>query len=100
MTLRLLGISTVAGFVLYAASYAPYLRYEFGADWLPSESEDGFVCVLYDDSYYVHTHTFYRPIEIIIDRTPCKKFFLIWSKLWDVRFRCEFEHRLRQYDQS
>ena len=99
MNLRLFGISIVAGLILYAASYAPYLRFKFGADWLPSESEGGFYCAHINASDLVNTHTFYHPIEILIDRTPCKKFFLKWGNLWNVQYRCELDHKMRRYDQ-
>ncbi len=85
----------VVGFALYAASYAPFLRYKFGADPSPPESS-GFVCCLFDDSYSVRSHAAYRPIETIIDRTPCKVAFQKWCELWGVQFRFELGHRFRE----
>ena len=90
---RFIGV-TVVGFVLYMASYAPFLRYKFGADRPPPEPGVWSCC--FDDPYC--THAAYRPIETIVDRTPCKVIFRKWCELWGVQFRFELAHKLREID--
>lgn len=98
MTLTRSAVVTATGLLLYTASYAPFLRYKFAADLpLPEPEPNVWYCCV-DESFLVRTHTFYRPIEIIIDHTPFKKLFLKWGNLWNVEDRLEREHQMREFD--
>jgi len=68
----------------YVLSYAPYIRYRYSIRKRPPRG----VLVSYNmDTPYIveNRHTFYAPVEWLVDETPAKRPMLWWADVWDVR---------------
>jgi len=76
--------TTFAATLFYVLSYPPYLlmRYE-----KPGPVTIGVMGAHYDfdDEYFAQSnHTFYAPVEWLIDHTPLEKSMTAWATVWTV----------------
>jgi hypothetical protein len=78
------GTACLLVLVAYPLSYAPMIRYQNGQDWFGEI--DG--CIWTDESFYA-TPQIYRPLEWLIDETPCRTSHRQWAGLWRAERTCD-----------
>jgi hypothetical protein len=83
----------LVGAVVYILIYAPVIRYRNGPDSLRGTG-GVMVCIEFEDSFF-ETPSFYRPLEWLIDQTPCGKLHQRWANVWHVEDTCyrQSDHR-------
>lgn len=100
---RRFGLCTclVAFVLLYLASYAPYLRFCYGAD--PPPQDATVLCVLYeyDDAWENETsHGSYAPIEWLVDHTPAWRPIFWWADVCGAGTKSRYDAAMRCSEQE
>jgi hypothetical protein len=90
----------VAFVLIYLASYAPYIRFRYGAD---RPHDPNVICWAYDHSDAWENETsrgFYVPVEWLIDHTSASRPIFWWADVCGAAVKSRYDATMRCYEQQ